>query len=157
MFTPETLNRADWPLLRNGAVNLFARREDYSAAVTALDGLGYRMLIFARGPEHFIDEMSAALKWHEQFGYKPWTGNLDAFNDALRGEPFDSADDGAICIENFQALVGDDETFARGLLDIIEYQSRQYLLFGKRLIALIHTQNKGFRCEGLGGRTVMSG
>jgi hypothetical protein len=114
------------------------------------------MLIFARGPEHFIDEMSTALKWREQFGYEPWSGGLDAFNDALRGEPFDTNDDSAICIENFHMLVADNETFARGLLDIIEHQSRHYLLFGKRLIALIHTQDKSFRCEALGGRTVMS-
>jgi hypothetical protein len=156
MFSPEKLNRADWPLLRNGAVNLFSRHENYAAAVAALHGLGYRMLIFARGPEHFIDEISAELKWREQFGYEPWSGNLDAFNDALRGEPFDTVDDSAICIENFQVLAGDDEAFARGLLDIIEQQSRYYLLFGKRLIALVHTQDKGFRCEGLGGRTAMS-
>lgn len=155
MFSPETLNRADWPL-RNGAVNLFSRRQNYAAAMTALVGLGYRMLIFARGPEHFIDEMSAALKWREQFGYEPWSGGLDAFNDAMHGEPFDTNDDSAICIENFHMLVADDEAFARGLLDIIEHQSRHYLLCGKRLIALIHTQDKNFRCEGLGGRTVMS-
>lgn len=46
---------------------------------------------------------------------------------------------------------------SRGLLDIIEHQSRHYLLFSKRLIALIHTQDKGFRGEGLGGRIAMSG
>lgn len=124
MFSPETLNRADWPLLRNGAVNLFSRHEDYAAAVAALDGLGYRMLIFRDGPEYFIDEMSAALKWREQIGYEPWSGGLDAFNDALHGEPFDTADDSAICIENFQMLVADDEAFARGLLDVIEHHSR---------------------------------
>ena len=156
MFSPEKLNRADWPLLRNGAVNLFSRREDYAAAVAALDGLGYCMLIFARGPEHFINEISTALKWREQFGYEPWSGNLDAFNDALRGQPFDTADDSAICIENFHTLATDDEAFTRGLFDIIEHQSRHYLLFGKRLIALIHTQDTSFRCEGLGGRTAIT-
>ena len=145
MFSPDNLNRADWRLLRYRAVNVFSRRDEYDAAVAALDELGYRMLIFARGPEHFIDDMSAALKWREQFGYEPWSGNLDAFNDALRGEPFDSADDSAICIENFQALVADDEAFARGLLEIIEHQSRHYLLFGKRLIALVHTIKSGIQ------------
>jgi hypothetical protein len=157
MFSSETFNRADGPLLCNGAVNLFSRRQNYAAAVAALDGLGYRMLIFRCGPEYFIDEMSVTVKWREHFGYEPWSGGLDAFNDTLHGEPFDTADDSAICIKNFHMLVADDEDFARGLLDIIEHQSRHYLLFGKRLIALIHTQDKSFRCEGLGGRTAMSG
>lgn len=53
-------------------------------------------------------------------------------------------------------LVAYDKAFACDLLDIIQYNSRDYLLFGKRLIALIHTHNKSFRCTVLGGRIAMS-
>ena len=64
--------------------------------------------------------------------YAAASGGLDAFDGVLRGEPFDTTDDSAICIENCHMLVADDENLARGVLDIIEQQSRHYLLFGKR-------------------------
>ena len=95
--------------------------------------------------------MSDVLKWKEQFGYYPWTGNLDALNDGLRGQPFDSADNATIAIENFDALIKSEKHLSLVLLDLLERHSRNYLLFGKRLIGLIQTNNPKIHFESIGG------
>jgi hypothetical protein len=72
-------------------------------------------------------------------------------NDGFRGEPFDSADDSAFCIEGFDLLAAKDRRMAEVILDIIAYQSRSYLLFGKRLIGLIQTADAKYHPGKLGG------
>lgn len=94
--------------------------------------------------------MSVALKWEQQFGYQ-WQGNLDAFNDGLIDEPFSTAPDSAICVENFHRLVAEDREWARDFLDIIADNSRSYLLSGKHLICLIQTDDGNFDPGRLGG------
>ncbi|WP_125461769.1 MULTISPECIES: hypothetical protein [Rhodomicrobium] len=158
MFFLETHNRADWPLLRNSTVNLFARRQDHATAIAALDSLGYGMLIFRSGPEHFIDEMPAALKWRERFDYEPWSGQPRRFQRraARRGEPFDTADDSTICIENFPNARGRRPSLRARPTRHYRAPFASLSPLRQALIALIHTEDKSFRCEGLGGRTVTS-
>src|SRR5262245_13543016 len=113
VFRPEDTSRSDWPLLQNGAITLYWRIELFEAAINSLNKLSYRVLrLRFNEPQKFMVDISEALKWRQQFGYEPWTGNLDALNDAFRYEPFDSADDSAFCIENFQAAVEHDSKWA---------------------------------------------
>ncbi len=152
MFTPDSLDRLDWPLLQNGPVNLFWRKSLFEAAILDLEALNYRILrIKYASLEGFYRDVSAVLKWKEQFGYDRWNGSLDALNDGFRGEPFDSADDGAFCIEDFDLLVAEDRGMGETILDIIADQSRSYLLFGKRLIGLVQTADAKYQTEKLGG------
>ena len=147
-------DRADWPLLQNGAINVYLKPSLFEQAISDLHALEYRIIRLAfESQRQFEAELSLALKWQEQFGYSPWNGNLDALNDGFRDEPLSSSDNTALCIENFQAYVREDEQAATGLLDIVESTSRDYLLFGKRLIALIQTNDPRFVRTGLGQRS----
>jgi hypothetical protein len=151
VFQLEDTDRADWPLLQNGAVTLYWRMELFEMAVNSLAQLRYRVLrLRFNEPQQFMGDVSKALKWQQQFGRQLWMGNLDALNDAFRSEPFESADDSAFCIENFQAAVEYDPKWSTAMLDVIECTSRDYLLFGKRLLALIQTRDATYRCEGIG-------
>lgn len=152
MFSEDNLDRLDWPLLQNGPVNLFWRKSLFEAAILDLEALNYRILrIRFANLEDFYRDVSAALKWKEQFGYDRWNGNLDALNDGFSGEPFDSSNDSAFCIEDFNLLVAQDRQCSEDILDIIANQSRSYLQFGKRLIGLIQTSDADFHTEKLGG------
>ena len=99
----------------------------------------------------FYRDVSEALKWNEQFGYAPWTGNLDAFNDGLRGEPMGSSKDTAVCIRNFHNCVKEKPEWSKTILDILARHSRDYLLYGCRLIVLIQTDDANYFCENIGG------
>jgi len=98
-------------------------------------------------------QLSEGLRWHDQFGYAPWTGNLDALNDSLRDQPaFSPCGCLAICIEDFDKLVSVDREFAWKLLDILEYQSRDNLLLGRKLVALIQTNDNRYEADNIGAR-----
>ena len=65
--------------------------------------------------------MSDALNWQGQFGYWPWTGNLDALTDGFREQPFGSEGRGALMLDGFHVLEQTDKDYAHIVLDIIEF------------------------------------
>jgi hypothetical protein len=152
--TDEDLIRADWPLLQNGAVNLFWNIDVFTETKNDLAALGYeiREVSCLDGDIAFREQMSEVLGWERQFGYSGWTGNLDAFNDAMRYYPFGGSNRSALAVSSYQKLVSADPTFAGDVLDIIEYAARDHLLFGNTLIALIQTDDNRFETAPLGGR-----
>lgn len=154
MFTDDTaLDMPDYRHLRDGPVILFRRKPVLEAAIAALAPAGYRAIRLpcADGAEAFRLHMTAALKWQAQFGYAPWTGSLDALNDALRAEPRDSSRNTVICIEDFHRLHAADPDRAVAMLDIMASASRQYLLFGARLLIFVQTDDGDFHARSLGG------
>jgi len=153
VFQAEDTERADWQLLKDGAVTLFWNSEIYGQSITALKELNYNILEFDYDNlTKFCEDVSLALKWKEQFGYMPWTGNLNALNDGLYAEPLNSSKDTAFCIRNFHSSVQQDAEWSKNILDILESHSRNYLLYGCRLIILIQTDDAKYFCENIGGR-----
>ncbi|WP_442957136.1 hypothetical protein [Phreatobacter sp. AB_2022a] len=138
---PGDASRADLALLRIAAVTMVSDRALFDACRARLRALDYAE-IFLRFEtlDGFRRELSAGLKWREQFGYAPWTGNLDALNDGFRDPPSFSGSGGlVVAIDGFDALMAAEPRTATVLLDIIECQSRNHLLYGRRLIALIRS------------------
>ena len=146
--------RADWQLLQNGAVSLFWQPSVLDDAQQALAALGYEIAEISCEAGRFKAEMSRALKWQEQFGYSPWTGNLDALNDGLRHVPFGPSGRMALTLRRFHELVAVDADFAWKVIDLIEYNARDLLLEGKLLIGLVQTDDNLYACPPLGGRSV---
>ena len=120
MFTDADMDRADWRLLQEGAVSLFWKPQVLDAAKDDLKQLGYEILDIecGHGVEHFRAQVSLALRWEEQFGYSPWTGNLDALNDALREYPAPASGRSALALLGFHALAAVDHV-QRGGLDLL--------------------------------------
>lgn len=148
--TAGDFDRADWELLRHGAITLFWREERFEASKAELGALGYRLLeIACVTPSQFRRAVSEALGW----GDGAWDGNLNALNDGFAAFPFGDCPDVAICLRDFHVIAGEEPAFAHGVLDIIEDWSRNHLLTGRRLLALVQTNDVNFRCEGLGGRS----
>lgn len=82
--------RADWPLLQNGAVSLFWSHNVLRETRQSLEKLGYEIfdVEFGRKAPGFHEQMSHVLKWEDQFGYSFWNGDLDALQDGMRYFPF---------------------------------------------------------------------
>lgn len=156
MFSDNDLERADWFLLQNGAVNLFYKKDVFETAKKELSELGYRLAhVECNTAEEFKRDISDALNWEEQFGYKTWDGNLNALNDGLDSPPMNTKKLLAIACKNFEKLYLSDKDFATGFLDIFEYQSRNRLLFGERLIALVQTNDPNFESGEIGSRKAL--
>ena len=157
MFTTDAdFERPDWPLIQDGAVNLFWNPDILAETEAHLQPLGYRFAeVSCRdGIEAFRRQMADALAWEEQFGYLPWSGNLDALDEGFRGFPFGPGGHAALVLDGFHLLVEDDGTYAHAILDIIEQASRDHLLHGKILIGLVQTDDNRFACPAVGCRPV---
>lgn len=156
MFSSDAdLTRADWPLLQNGAVSLFWNPAVLASTQAALAALDYDIAEISCGAAvpSFEAQMSQMLMWNYQFGYSPWTGNLNAFVDGVRGYPFGPSGRSALALKGFHHLVAADEEFAHAILDILEGAARDHLLWGKFLIVLVQTDDPAFVCPPVGGRS----
>jgi hypothetical protein len=115
--------------MRSGAVTLFWRQALFDEAKVSLRQLDYTLLeVVCDTTERLVSEMSSGLNWAAQFGYEPWTGNLNALRDGLTEVPFGQSGCLALCFQSFHRVVDQNDAFARGLLDVVEYQSRNHLL-----------------------------
>lgn len=147
-------HRADLELMQHSAVNLFWQPSVLQEAQQELAALSYGVATIncLEGWESFRAQMSSLLKWDEQFGYAQWTGNLDALNDGLRGYPFPPSNRAALALIGFHSLVRGDKRASHVVLDLLERHSRNFLLFAKRLIVLVQTDDNRFDAPQVGGR-----
>jgi hypothetical protein len=153
-FTEDDQNRLDWRLLRDGAVTLYFRRSFFDQDAAWLKDNGYAVhVIDCTESSRFDWEMTRAFKFKENFGYEPWTGNLDALNDAFRCLDFDSLTGIALCFVRFDALFAKDSRLANGVLDVVECRSRENLLVGNRLLALVQSNEPFIQIAPIGART----
>lgn len=157
MFETEAdFQRADWPLLQNGAVHLFYSPEVLFETRLSLAELGYEEseIVFGSKAPGFNAQMSMALKWQEQFGYAFWNGSLDALNDGMRHFPFGPSGRNALIFTGFHHFTSKSPETAHAVLDIIECAARDHLLSGRLLLALVQTNDNRYVCPPVGARRV---
>lgn len=144
--------RLDYSLLQNGSVTLYYRIEFLAEDTKQLISLGYRLENFDCAVWQTEDDMYSAfadiLNFPDYFGR-----NLNALNDCLCD--LNISEEGGIalvfhCYDSFAAKM---PKVAWHILDIIEIQSRHYLLFGERLLALVQSDNPQIRFDSLGARS----
>ncbi len=143
--------RADWPFFRCSPTTLFLKPENMLQAIQTLEKTEYHVChIDCSSDASFLASVVRELKWEAQFGYCPDVLNLDALNDAVRSEPFDTADDTVVVLNDFQKLWDREERQGFHVLDIFTCASRDYLLYGKRLLTFVHVSNPRFETPQLG-------
>ncbi|MFT4255290.1 MAG: hypothetical protein QM608_22745 [Caulobacter sp.] len=156
MIGDDARARADWPYLRWGGPTLFRRRDLFEAARAALETLDYRIVaVDAASVEAVTVALSRELDWSGQFGYSPWTGNLDALDEGVAGAPFPDSACLAFCFDGFERVAAEDAAFARGLLDVFTGQARGHLVEGRRMLVLVRTDDPDFHADGLGAAAAM--
>jgi hypothetical protein len=152
-FSFDDMDRVDWDLLQNGAVNLYRRVELYEDDLAALKALGYAVAdIDFQSMPSFHEDVSKALDWQKLFGYPDWQGSLDALNDGFGSLELGDGEGFGFGVRNFHRLWSQDRRLATTLADIIEDTSRSHLLMGGRLIGLFQTNNADLDLGTLGGR-----
>ena len=151
---PKEFLRLDWKLLQNGAVTLYFRPQVLAADVEWLKNHGYRVDSFDCAVWAGESEMHEALSYRLEF--PEYHGrNLDALN-ACIGDIEIPDEGGRVLIFNkYDSFTAKLPHVAWSVLDITETNSRQLLLFGKRLIILVQSDDPAISFEPVGGRTVV--
>ena len=147
------LDRLDIRLLQNGAVALYHKH-----AVLALDlawfvRAGYRVHTLDaaswKSSADFHTEAKRELALPDYYG-----ANLAAWIDCL-GDLDVPLEGGVVLqIRHFDAFARIDSQFAHTILDSIESASRRFLIVGRRLIALVQSDDARIRFERVGAMPV---
>jgi hypothetical protein len=152
-FSEDNWDQLDWRLMQNGAITLYFQMAILEADLAWLRTHGYHIeTIDCQDLAAFRRQMSLALRFKEQFGYDAWTGNLDALNDAFSLEI--APETGLVfCFLRYDLLKAASPELAEGVLDIIEWNSRDHLLLGRRLLALVQSDDPRIQFGPLGARS----
>ena len=151
-FSESDTDGLDFRLMQNGAITLYFQRAVLEADLAWLRDRGYRIeTIDCREPETLRDQLSEALRFNENYGHD-WNGNLNALNDGFGDVAIDPRGGTVFCFLRYDLVQTSEPSVAHAILDIIESNSRFHLLFGRRLLALVQSDDPRIQFEPLGAR-----
>lgn len=153
-YEDSTWNHVDWRILQLGAVSLYWRQDLLDEHIAWLQEHGYDVHSFDAAA--WQNEMAALVEIGRNLDFPDYYGrNLDALNECLGDIEIPEDGGVALVFRGFDAFYRTDPRTAWVLLDIIESNSRDFLLFGHRLIALVQSDDWQFRIESVGARSVL--
>lgn len=138
--TTHVWDRLDYQLLLNGAISLYFSESILQDDCTWLKEHGYKVRGMDasnwRSEQNFHDDVKRILEFPEYYGK-----NMDAFNDCLSDLEISMDGGFAIAFLHFDEFYDALPERAHAVLDIIETNSRRFLITGQRLLGLIQTSN----------------
>jgi RNAse (barnase) inhibitor barstar len=133
-------SRLDYTLLRDGGVVLYYAESILGEDLAWLGSERYTIHEFdAANWEDEGEFHNAVAKTLEFPGY--YGRNLDAFNDCMRDVEVPLEGGMALLIRNVDAVENRKGHFLWDVLDILAKATRRNLLYGRRLLTLVHTRN----------------
>jgi RNAse (barnase) inhibitor barstar len=159
VFTSEEANdqRRDWIILRDGGVAVYWRPEALKMDLSWLDSNGYNIFEFDAAKWNAEEQMHDALRFALSFPYY-YGKNLNALNDALWSD-LTVPDSGgtALVFHHYDQFARDDQTsetkvsnLAEVVLNIFARAVRYHMLFGRRLLILVQSDDPRIRFDNLG-------
>lgn len=150
----EDFQRLDWHILQHGAIALYHQRAVLDDDRAVLAALGYRVHVLDaatwRSAAEVHDEVKRELALPDGYGR-----NLAALVDSLT--ELEVPEDGGfgLVVRHFDAFARLEPAFATALLEALESASRHHLLFGRRFLALIQSDDAFARFAPVGARPVV--
>lgn len=150
---PAEVERLDWKLLERGAVALYYKGSVLSQDLAWLRSQRYVIheldAVAWKEPGNFHDAVRSTLSFPAYYGR-----NLASWIDCVAelGVP----DEGgmAIVFRRYDAFARSQPQFAQTILDSLETTSRRFLLTGRRLLALVQSDDPRIRFERVGAMPV---
>jgi len=150
---PAEVERLDWKLLERGAVALY-----YRGSVLSQDLAWLRQQRYAvheldaaqwKEPGHFHEAVRGALGFPSYYAK-----NLASWIDCVAELAVPDESGMALVFRRFDAFAKLQPQFAQTILDSLETTSRRFLLTGRRLIALVQSDDPRIRFERVGAMPV---
>jgi RNAse (barnase) inhibitor barstar len=133
-------SRLDFRLLRDGGVVLYHSGVVLGDDLAWLRSEKYEVHDFDarrwKAEDDFHFDMARSLKFSEYYGR-----NLDAFNDCMADVEVPMEGGTAIVIRNVDSVELRDGQFISVILDILAGTTRKNLLFGRRMLTLLQSEN----------------
>jgi len=150
---PEYFNRLDWQILQKGAICLYI---DHSILEEDSQWfLEYHYVLYRfdcqewKTEQDFHHTMSQVLNFPDYYGH-----NLDAFNDCMLN--LEIPQGGCVLVFfHFDVFAQRFPQFSHSVLEIIEGSSRNFLLTGQKLIALLQSDDPTLSFQPVGARPVV--
>jgi len=147
----EDFQRLDWALLQNGAITLYLRPDFLEEDVEWLRAQGYQLDSFdcsTWSNETVMHQaLSTGLDFPDYYGR-----NLDAFNDCISEIEIPEESGRVLILHRYDSFSAKFPKAAWDILDIIENNSRRLLLFGRRLLALVQSDDPTISFAAVGAR-----
>ena len=144
----------DWSLLQNGAVTLYFRRQVLAEDIEWLKEHDYRLDIFDcsvwLGESEMHDALSCGLQFPDYYGR-----NLAALDDCINDIEVPEEGGRVLVFNRYDSFTARVPHVAWSVLDLMEFRSRRFLLFDKRLIILVQSDDPEISFERVGGCSVM--
>ena len=146
--------RLDLRLLQNSPVALYFRAGFLDEDTGWLRGEGYQIEEFDCTGWHaesdFHTAIAARLAFPDYYG-----GNLDAFNDCIGDIEVPDAGGKAIVFRRFDLFAQREPRVAQVILDIMASASWHHLLFGRRLLTMVQSDDPRIDFQPVGSQPVM--
>ncbi|PJZ75267.1 barstar family protein [Leptospira neocaledonica] len=141
----------DWLLLQNGATNLYLDTKILEEHIKELSELNYD--IFKLNADNWESEADFHISVSHNLSFPDYYGeNLSAFQDCI--SDIESKNSGTVLLFiNYDTFSTKNREFAHRVLDILEYESRNLLLIGQRLIVIVKVHDAKFSVSNLGSRS----
>jgi RNAse (barnase) inhibitor barstar len=146
---PAEVERLDWKLLERGAVALYHKSSVLSLDLAWLRQHGYAIheldaLTWAT-PADFHADAQRVLNFPSYYAK-----NLASWIDCLAELPVPDESGMAIVFRRYDTFARSQPQLAQTILDSIESASRRFLLTGRRLLALVQSDDPRIRFERVG-------
>lgn len=146
----QTRDRLDWYMLNFGPVALFRKAEVVRSTVEWLERNSYRVVQTECGSCTTKEELLGAIG--TALGFPRWDRpNLDGFNDDCRH--VEAPDDGglAVVLWGFDRAATRLPQEAKFVLDALAWASWNNLLFGRRFICMVQSDDPHIQFGAVGG------
>jgi RNAse (barnase) inhibitor barstar len=147
------LERLDVRLLQSGAIALYHKHVVLAQDVVWFQQAGYRVHTLDAAPWKTPADFHADAK--RELAFPDYYGlNLAAWIDCLGDLDVPDESGVAVQIRHFDAFARLEPEFAHTILDSIESASRRFLISGRRLLALVQSDDPRIRFERVGALPV---
>jgi len=138
-----TFQRLDWRLLQNGFVTRYSRRETLAEDAAWLRAHVYDVKELDSASWADVPAMHQAFA--STFAFPDDYGkNLDALNDCISDVEVSDDSGLAIVLTRFDAFAARERDVARAVIDILADNARRFMLFGRRVIVLVESNEAEF-------------
>lgn len=143
--------RLDLRILQNGPVVLYFRSKILSEDIAWLQNEGYLIDDFDCTKWHsesdFHNDVATRLAFPDYYGH-----NLNAFNDCITDLDVPDGGGRAIVVRRFDLFAQKEPRVAQDILDIMASASWHSILFGRRLLTLVQSDNPRIAFDPVGAR-----